>query len=97
MYFESYQEMSLAKHHRLRITLNITWRAEYVLGILGEEGEVKMSYLRHIGIKYDVRSVVRGLLDKGLVSVRHPDDKMKLVKLTDYGKEYLQQVKELYK
>ena len=79
------------------MTLNITWRAEYVLGILDEEGEVKMSYLRHIGIKYDVRSVVRGLLDKGLVSVRHPDDKMKLVKLTDYGKEYTQQVKELYK
>jgi predicted transcriptional regulator len=89
--------MSIAKHHRLRMTLNITWRAEYVLGILDEEGEVKMSYLRHIGIKYDVRSVVRGLLDKGLVSVRHPDDKMKLVKLTDYGKEYTQQVKELYK
>jgi predicted transcriptional regulator len=89
--------MSLAKHHRLRITLNITWRAEYVLGILDEEGEVKMSYLRHIGIKYDVRSVVRGLVDKGLVSVRYPDDKMKLVKLTDYGREYVQQVKELYK
>jgi predicted transcriptional regulator len=89
--------MSLAKHHRLRITLNITWRAEYVLGILDEEGEVKMSYLRHIGIKYDVRSVIRGLVDKGLVSVRYPDDKMKLVKLTDYGREYVQQVKELYK
>jgi hypothetical protein len=89
--------MSLAKHHRLRITLNITWRAEYVLGILDEEGEVKMSYLRHIGIKYDVRSVVRGLIDKGLVSVRYPDDKMKLIKLTDYGREYVQQVKGLYK
>jgi DNA-binding MarR family transcriptional regulator len=68
-----------------------------VLGILDEEGEVKMSYLRHIGIKYDVRSVVRGLVDKGLVSVRHPDDKMKLVNLTDYGREYVQQVKGLYK
>ena len=68
-----------------------------MLGILDEDGEVKMSYLRHIGIKYDVRSVVRGLIDKGLVSVRHPDDKMKLVKLTDYGREYVQQVKELYK
>lgn len=89
--------MSLAKHHRLRITLNITWRAEYVLGILDEEGEVKMAYLRHIGIKYDVRSVVRGLVDKGLVSVRYPDDKMKLVNLTDYGREYVQQVKDLYK
>ena len=89
--------MSIAKHHRLRITLDISWRQEYVLGILDEEGEVKMSYLRHIGIKYDVRSVVRGLVDKGLVSVRHPDDKMKLVNLTDYGREYVQQVKGLYK
>jgi DNA-binding MarR family transcriptional regulator len=89
--------MSLAKHHRLRITLDISWRQEYVLGVLAEDGEVKMAYLRHIGIKYDVRSVVKGLIDKGLVSVRYPDDKMKLVKLTDYGREYVQQVKELYK
>jgi len=89
--------MSLAKHHRLRITIDISWRQEYVLGILDEEGEVKMSYLRHIGIKYDVRSVVRCLVEKGLVSMRRPDDKMKLVKLTDYGREYLEQVKGLYK
>jgi DNA-binding MarR family transcriptional regulator len=89
--------MSIAKHHKLRITLDITWRQEYVLGVLDDEGEIKMAYLRHIGIKYDIRSIVKGLIDKGLVSVRYPDDKMKLVKLTDYGREYVQQVKELYK
>jgi DNA-binding MarR family transcriptional regulator len=89
--------MSISKHHKLRITLDITWRQEYVLGVLDDEGEIKMAYLRHIGIKYDIRSIVKGLIDKGLVSVRYPDDKMKLVKLTDYGREYVQQVKELYK
>jgi len=77
--------------------MDISWRQEYVLGVLDEDGEVKMSYLRHIGIKYDVRSIVEGLIAKGLVSVRYPDDKMKLVKLTDYGHEYLKQVEELYK
>ena len=89
--------MSIAKHHKLRITLDITWRQEYVLGVLDDEGEVKMAYLRHIGIKYDVRSIVQSLLDMGLISARYPDNKMKLVKLTDYGREYVQQVKELYK
>ena len=89
--------MSIAKHHRLRMTLNITWRQEYVLGVLDEDGEVKMSYLRHIGIKYDVRSIVQSLLDMGLISARYPNERTKLVKLTDYGREYVQQVKELYK
>ena len=89
--------MSLAKHHRLRITMGISWRAEYIIGVLGDEGEVKLSYLRHIGLNYDIRALIKSLVDKGLVSMRRPDDKMKLVKLTDYGREYLEQVKGLYK
>jgi predicted transcriptional regulator len=89
--------MSLARHHRLRITMGISWRAEYIIGVLGDEGEVKLSYLRHIGLNYDIRALIKSLMDKGLVSMRRPDDKMKLVKLTDYGREYLEQVKELYK
>jgi len=89
--------MSLARHHRLRITMGISWRAEYIIGVLGDEGEVKLSYLRHIGLNYDIRALIKSLMDKGLVSMRRPDDKMKLVKLTDYGREYLEQVKGLYK
>jgi len=89
--------MSLAKHHRLRITMGISWRAEYIIGVLGDEGEVKLSYLRHVGLNYDLRALMKSLTDKGLVSMRRPDDKMKLVKLTDYGREYLEQVKGLYK
>jgi predicted transcriptional regulator len=89
--------MSLARHHRLRLTMGISWRAEYILGVLGDEGEVKLSFLRHIGLNYDIRMLMKSLTEKELVSMRYPDGKMKLVKLTDYGKEYLQQVKELYK
>ena len=89
--------MSIAKHHRLRMSMDITWRADYVLGVLSEEGEVKMSYLRHIGIEYDIRSIVKGLIDKGLISMRCPDERVKLVKLTDHGWGYVKQVKELYK
>ena len=89
--------MSLGRHHRLRMMMGITWRAEYILGVLEEDGECKMAYLRHMGIDYDIRTVLKSLLDKGLVSMRRPDDKIKLVKLTDYGREYIQQVKELYK
>ncbi len=77
--------------------MGISWRAEYIIGVLGDEGEVKLSYLRHIGLNYDIRALIKSLVDKGLVSMRRPDDKMKLVKLTDYGREYLEQVKEIYK
>jgi predicted transcriptional regulator len=77
--------------------MGISWRAEYIIGVLGDEGEVKLSYLRHIGLNYDIRALIKSLMDKGLVSMRRPDDKMKLVKLTDYGREYLEQVKGLYK
>jgi predicted transcriptional regulator len=77
--------------------MGISWRAEYISGVLGDEGEVKLSYLRHIGLNYDIRALMKSLTDKGLVSMRRPDDKMKLVKLTDYGREYLEQVKGLYK
>ena len=77
--------------------MGISWRAEYIIGVLGDDGEVKLSYLRHIGLNYDIRALIKSLMDKGLVSMRRPDDKMKLVKLTDYGREYLEQVKGLYK
>ena len=79
------------------MTVGITWRAEYMLGVLEEDGEVKMSYLRHIGLGYDIKDTLHMLEAKGFVKLRRPDDKMKLVKLTDYGREYVQQVKELYK
>lgn len=89
--------MSIAKHHRFRMTAGLTWRAEYVLGVLEEEGECKTNYLRHIGLGYDIIETLNILERDGYITVRRPNGKLRLHKLTDLGKEYLQQVKEIYK
>lgn len=89
--------MNIAKHHRFRMTMGITWRAEYILGVLEEEGEVKTQYLRHIGLAYDIIDTLHTLERDELIKVRRPDGKMRLYSLTDLGKDYLQQVKEIYK
>lgn len=79
------------------MTVGITWRAEYMLGVLEEDGEVKMSYLRHIGLGYDIKDTLRILEAKGFVKLRRPNDTLRMYSLTDLGMEYLQQVKEIYK
>lgn len=79
------------------MTVGITWRAEYILGVLEEDGEVKMSYLRHIGVGYDIKDTLRTLEKKELIKLRRPNKTLRMYSLTDLGKEYLQQVKELYK
>jgi len=88
---------AIAKHHRFRMTMKITWRAEFILGVLEEEGEVKTQYLRHVGIAYDIIDTLHTLERDELIKVRRPDGKMRLYSLTDLGKDYLQQVKEIYK
>lgn len=76
---------------------NLTWRAEYLLGILYEEGESKIAYLEHASnISFDLRSVINSLIDLGFVAERYKDKRTKLVSITDYGKEYIQLVKDLY-
>lgn len=87
----------IARHHRFRMTVGITWRAEYLLGVLEEDGECKTSYLRHIGLGYDIVNTLDILERDGYIQVKRPNDKLRLYSLTDLGKEYLQQVKELYK
>ena len=89
--------MTIAKHHRFRMTVGITWRAEYVLGVLEEEGECKTNYLRHIGLGYDIIETLNILEREGFIKVKKPNGKLRLHSLTDLGKEYLQQVKEIYK
>jgi DNA-binding MarR family transcriptional regulator len=88
--------MTIARHHRFRITMGITPRCEYILGALEEEGEVKTSYLRHIGLGYDIIDALDLLERKGLIKVTRPNGKLRLHSLTELGKEYLQQVKEIY-
>lgn len=87
----------IAKHHRFRMTVGITWRAEYVLGVLEEEGECKTNYLRHIGLGYDIIDTLDRLERDGYIAVKRPNGKLRLHSLTDLGRDYLQQVKEIYK
>lgn len=89
--------MSVVRHHRLRLMVGLTWRAEYALGVLAEEGECKMLLIEHAcGISSDLRTVVDSLIRLGFVSQRMRDKKTKLLSITDLGKEYLQQVEKIY-
>ena len=87
---------SLARHHRLRMMTGLTWRGEYLLAILQEEGECKTQYLRHIGMSYDIIEVLNTLEERGYIKIRKPSHKLRLHSLTDLGREYLEQVAKIY-
>lgn len=87
---------NLARHHRFRITTGITPRGEYVLAVLQEEGECKTSYLRHVGLGYDIIDTLKILERDGYINVRRPNEKLRLHSLTDLGKEYLEQVRMIH-
>lgn len=86
----------VAMHHRLRIMAGLTWRAEYVLGVLEEEGEIKTSYLRLIGLGHDIVDTLNILERDGYIKVRRPNGKIRLHSLTDLAREYLEQVEMVY-
>jgi len=87
---------NLLRHHRLRMMMKLTWRAEYTLAILQAEGECKTMYLREIGSGYDIIDTLNVLEKQGLVKVRRPNGKLRLHSLTDLAREYLQQVEDIY-
>jgi DNA-binding PadR family transcriptional regulator len=74
----------------------LTWRAEYILSLLQEEGECKTEYLRHLGVGYDIIDTLNNLERDGYVNIRRPTRKLRMHSLTDLGKEYLQQVEDIY-
>lgn len=78
------------------MTAGLTWRGEYLLAILQEEGECKTQYLRHIGMSYDIIEVLNTLEQKGYIQIKRPSHKLRLHSLTDLGREYLQQVEDIY-
>lgn len=86
----------VATHHRLRITAGLTWRAEYVLSVLEEEGETKTQYLRHIGLGYDIIDTLNILEREGYIKVRRPNGKLRMHSLTDLAREYLYEVERIY-
>jgi DNA-binding PadR family transcriptional regulator len=87
---------NLVRHHRLRMMMNLTWRAEYVLAILQAEGECKTQYLREVGSGYDIIDTLNTLEERGLIKVRRPNGKLRMHSLTDLAREYLQQVEDIY-
>jgi len=88
--------MSVARHHRFRMTAGITWRGEYLMGILLDEGECKTQYLRHVGLAYDIIDTLNKLHRDGYIQVKRPNGKLRLYSLTDLGREYLEQVRKIY-
>ena len=78
------------------MTAGLTWRGEYLLAILQEEGECKTQYLREIGSGYDIIDTLDILEKRGLITVRRPNGKLRMHSLTDLAREYLQQVEDIY-
>jgi DNA-binding MarR family transcriptional regulator len=87
--------MSITKHHQLRMMMKLSSRDEYVIGMLYDEGEVKTTFFHHIGLGPTIKDVVKRLQDRGLIQIRK-DKNRNMLSLTDYGREYVRQVKELY-
>ena len=95
--------MNPYKHQQLRATFDLTWREEYVLGILAEFGDVKTSLITHIAesenvYRYDnAKRVVDRLVDRGFVLKERFDGRTNLIRLAHQGNVYLTYLKELYK
>lgn len=95
--------MNPYKHQQLRATFDLTWREEYVLGILAEYGDVKTSLITHIAesenvYRYDnAKRVVDRLVERGFVLKEKLDGRTNLIRLAHQGNVYLTYLKELYK
>jgi predicted transcriptional regulator len=67
-----------------------------VLGVLQEEGECKTQYLRILGLGYDIIETLNKLEKEGYIQIKKPNYSLRLHSLTDLGREYIQQVEEIY-
>lgn len=94
--------MNPYKHQQLRATFDLTWREEYVLGVLSEYGDVKASFVTHIAESENVyrwdnakRSVDR-LVERGFILKERKDGRSFTLRLAHQGNVYLTYLKELY-
>lgn len=94
--------MSVYKHQAYRKECGISFKEEYVLGLLEEFGEVKVSFLASVADYHGVyetnslNKVIPRLEAMGAITRTEVNRKMSLVKLAPQGVEYLNKVKELY-
>ena len=95
--------MNPYRHQQLRAVFELTWREEYVLGILSEFGDVKTSFITHIAESENVyrwdnaKRVVDRLAERGFVLKEKVDGRTNLIRLAHQGNVYLTYLKELYK
>lgn len=75
--------------------MKLSSRDEYVIGVLYDEGEVKTTFFHHIGLGFTLKDVVKRLQENGMIQVRKEKNR-NMLSLTDYGREYVEQVKEIY-
>lgn len=95
--------MNPYKHQQLRMCFDISWREEYLLGLLEEYGDVKTSFVNEISRNDCVyqqdnakKAIIR-LADNGFIIRQKLDGRTNLIKLGQNGYVYLQHLKELYK
>lgn len=94
--------MNPYKHQQLRASFDLTWREEYVLGVLAQYGDVQTSFVTHIAESENVykwdnakRSVNR-LVERGFILKERKDGRSFILRLTHQGNVYLTYLKELY-
>lgn len=94
--------MNPYKHQQLRATFDLTWREEYVLGVLAEYGDVKTSFVTSLAQSENVyrwdnaKKVVDRLTERGFI-LKHPlDGRTNVLRLAHQGNVYLTYLKELY-
>lgn len=94
--------MNPYKQHQLRQSFGISWREEYVLGVLATYGDSKTSFINHIAqseciYKWDnAKNAIDKLADLGFVLKEKLDGRTNIIKLAHQGNVYLTYLKELY-
>ena len=90
-------------HQQLRKTYDVSWREEYILGLLAEFGDCKTSFINRaaqgdmVYTHDNAKKSILRLVEKGFV-IRQPlDGRTNIIKLTQKGRDFLKHVKELYR
>lgn len=94
--------MNPYKHQQLRASFDLTWREEYVLGVLAQYGDVQPSFVTHIAESESVyrwdnaKRAVDRLAERGFILKERKDGRSFTLRLAHQGNVYLTYLKELY-
>lgn len=93
--------MNPYKHQQLRASFDLTWREEYVLGVLAQYGDVQPSFVAYIAesenvYKYKPEMAINSLVERGFILKERKDGRSFMLRLAHQGNVYLTYLKELY-